>query len=183
MKKILIAAALATVAAPAMASNFLDARFAGSESEVELPFDLATANGFQDMKTKDASGFALRAQADLLPNLFARVNYVSTSADQIDVDGTTYDANVDESFLRTGLGLQASNDFLRYYGAVEYVRSKLDIEGESGSDDGFTIAGGLSDTGKSRFLWNVEMGYVKIGEADGGLFSFDIGFRLESRMR
>lgn len=174
-----IAAALSTPAA--LAGNFIDLRLASSILQEELPSDLAAEVGFQEIESS-GSGISIRGQGDLAPHLFLRGSYVSTSGDEVEVDGTDFDIDVDTSVLRAGFGLQGTNASLRYYGALEYAKVELEVEGEGDSENGYVLSGGLGDTGQTAFLWNVELGYITAGDSDGALVAFDLGYRFNPNL-
>lgn len=152
------------------AAGFVDARLVGSAVEIDDPFDNIQADGV---------GYELRGQVDFSPMVFGRVSYLNTVADETELNGVDYFDDFKTEVLRGGLGIQGANNNLRYFGVIEYVDVTLDIEtlGE-GSEDGFILSGGLGDAAKSAFLWNVELGLVRLDDSDGAVFAFDIGYRF-----
>jgi hypothetical protein len=171
------AAAAMAFASPAFAVSFVEARLASSVYEEELAANIATEVGFSKIET-EGKGFSFRGQMDLAPSLFGRASYVFTSGDEIEVDGVDLDLDFDATVLRAGLGLQGSSENLRYYGALDYAKVKLEVDGEGDDENGYVLAGGLGDAGSGALLWNVELGYVDIGDSDGALLGFDIGYRF-----
>lgn len=174
-----IAATLSTPAA--LAGNFIDLRLASSVIQEELPSDIAAEVGFQEIEST-GTGISIRGQGDLSPNLFVRGSYVSTSGDEVEVDGVDFDIDVDASVLRAGLGLQGTNATLRYYGALEFAKVEIEVEGDGDGENGYVLYGGLGDTGQNAFLWSVELGYIKAGDSDGALFAFDLGYRFNPHL-
>lgn len=169
MRKTLFALLSLGISAPAFSAGFVDARLASGSYEIDDDFD--------NLEAEEATGFDLRAQFDATENVFFRTEYLSSNADEVELNGTDFDVDFDVDTLRGGVGLQAGDTF-KYYGAIEYAQLEFELDGVSGDDDGFILSGGFKDAGKTPFLWNVELGLIQYDDSDGAAFEFSLGYRF-----
>lgn len=156
---------------PPPAGGWLDVRLTGGSYEVDNDFDN------EKIETEEASGFDVRGQFNPTERIFVRAEYLTSEADEIEINGTDFDADFEVDTVRGGAGFQGGSSF-RYYGVVEYAEIELDLEGVRGKEDGLILSGGLKDAGAGAFLWNVELGLVKFDDSDGGAFEFTLGYRF-----
>ena len=162
MHRLLTAALLLVSCTPAMATGWIEARIADGTYE----FDQDDAD--IDLEAEGAAGFDLRAQFDATPNLFLRGEYLSSEADEAELNGDEFDIDIEAEVLRGGVGLQSGST----------VKMNLELESEEANEDGFAMSGGLKDGGTAKFLWNVELGLVQLDDTDGGTFDVTLGYRF-----
>ncbi|WP_348675252.1 outer membrane beta-barrel protein [uncultured Abyssibacter sp.] len=173
MMKPLAAAALALLAAtPALAesNNSIEFRLASGTYVLEDSFDEIEL---------ESAGIDLRGEFLIADQVFVRGELLSTTADEIELNGVDYDVDVDTTLLRFGLGYQGMLDTVVIYGAFEYGEAEFDIEdGGSSDDSGWIVSGGIRDNGENPFLWKVELGLVEFDDSDGAVFEFVVGYRV-----
>ena len=160
---------MSLMSSPAFAGPSIEARLAGGSLELDDDIDNIES---------ETSGIDLRAMAPINNLLFLRGQFSHTEGDEIEVNGTDFDADLEITNVRGGLGIQAATESFRYYGVLEGARIKLNLEGDPESGNGVILSGGLGDIGKSAFIWNVELGLASIDHADGGTFDFTLGYRF-----
>lgn len=168
--KIVVTTVILTMAASnAWAQGSLDARFVSGAQKID--------DGIDEIESESV-GLDLRGQVTLSDLVFLRGQYSHTEADEIEINGTDFDADNEATIIRGGVGLQAATQSFRYYGIVEAGKLKLEIEGEGDSGNGVVISAGLGDIGANAFVWNVELGAASFDEADGAVFDFTLGYRI-----
>lgn len=164
-----LAHAQTTAPGHATTGNSVDLRLVGSAMEIEDDFDTIEVEG---------SGFDLRGQVQLTPSLFGRASYLSTESDEVELNGVDVDGDIEFDVLRAGLGLMGANNNLGYFGALEYFDADLTVEGLGEGESGFGASFGLRDAGMTPFIWNVELGILRLEDVDGGMFQADLGYRF-----
>ena len=168
MKNVVFAALIGLSSSAALASS-IEARLAGGTSEI--------GDGIDKLEY-DSTGFDLRGNFSLTPNLFLRGSVLSISADEIEFEGDTFDADIKTTALRIGGGYEAPlGASVVGYGALEYGSFEIEVDDESDDDTGAVISLGLKDIGTSAFLWQVELGYATLKDVKGGTFDLTLGYR------
>lgn len=124
------------------------------------------------------SGFQFRGEAGLSEQFFLRANYLDLSSDEVEVNGVDVNVDVDASVLRAGLGGGGVVGSTFMFGALEYGRLDIEVDGESADDSGYVVSFGIRGNTESPFLWSVELGLVKFDDVDGGTFDATLGYQF-----
>lgn len=161
------------VAMPTVASatGYIEARLVANQSEIE-------ADG--DKFEVDTTGYEFRGAFDINDQVGARFSYIGLDGDKVTFEGDDFDVDTTFKFLRIGPTIKFSDvgTNMKFYGAAEYVKFTVGAEGEDDSEGGFDLAIGLADKGKTKLLWDAEVGYIKIQDSTGGFVQGSIGYRI-----
>jgi len=167
MKHHLVAALLGICATPAFAGS-IEARLAGGTSEID--------DGVDKLEY-DSTGFDLRGSLNLNPNFFVRGSILSVSSDEVEFQGDTFDAEIETTIFRFGGGYETTLGSIVGFGALEYGKVELELEGDGDDDKGAVISLGLKDSGAGAFLWQVELGYLSLKDNKGATLDLTLGYR------
>lgn len=175
IRRLLLAGACALTTSPLFAQvqnlpqNSIDARLLVSGYVEEFDGDELEISGV---------GAELRGEFAASDSLSLRGRYSFSQSDEVDLNGETFDADTDISLLRLGASVQVALQAIRIYGALDFAQVETEIEGESNDENGYVISGGIRDLGQGPFIWNVELGYVDIGDASGVAIEGNLGYQV-----
>ncbi len=154
----------------ASAAGSVDIRYADGNLDAE--------DGFDEIET-DRDGFDLRGEFDISDQALIGVSFLSTESDEIDLNGVSYQGDIDLDILRLGVAVKINEGPASLFGKLEFARATLDIEGLGDeSENGGIVSLGARGENNSPFIWDFEVGYVKLSDLDGITYGGNIGFKL-----
>lgn len=170
MYRTILCVTLALASTSALAAGTIQARLADGSYKIEDPFN--------EVEVEEAPGFEFRGQFDFSPNVFGRASYLSSESDGVEFNAQDIDGDLEFDTFRAGVGYQGGTGNARFYGVAEYASLGLSIDGENEDSDGVLISGGIKDNGQGAFLWNVELGLLRLDKSDGISLDFTLGWRI-----
>lgn len=174
MKSTLTVASFAVVtlfSAAVSAAPYVEARIAGSNTEIEDSTDKIEI---------DSTGFDLRAGGEITDQIGIRASYLQVDSDEATLNGTTADVDTELTIIRVGPTYNFTDvgQNAVFFGGAEFASVDFEVNGDGDSDTGFDVLLGLHDKAANKFLWNVELGYVSLEDKTGALFEFNVGYRF-----
>jgi hypothetical protein len=126
----------------------------------------------------DLSSVDFRAAFHVNGHVFLRGQYTRYSANEIEVDGDDFDADMNLDTLRLAAGYGGDVGSIRLYGAAEYVKLDVEIEGEGDDGNGWAVTVGIGDQNKSKLMWNAELSFLDVDDTSGASLDASIGYRI-----
>jgi len=168
-----VAVLVAMASSSVYAGGYLEGRFVSTALEAEDGVDKFEA---------ESTGFEFRGSADLSDRAGVRFSYVAVDGDEVEVNGDSFDLDFTLKLLRVGptVNFTEVGGNAHFYGVAEYVRFTSGAEGENDTESGFDVGIGFKDAGKTGFLWDAELGYLKVKDAKGVFLQGSLGYRFNS---